>query len=143
MDTPCHRRCGTLKNPYFSMATSAIGQNMKPFTGNDNVSVWVKNSGVGRKAPKKQKHCFWNNAYWQPRMAVNYCKPSTLCTNVNWRNDYIFISDNLSHPLSNIYLRKAPAIEINDPLGIILESNSNEKWTLEIKHIIIVGWWLL
>ena len=40
------------------------------------------------------------------------------------RIDYVFISDNLSYPLNNILLRKAPDIEndrFSDHLGIIFE----------------------
>ena len=31
-----------------------IGQNLQPFTGNGDVSIWVKNSRVGRETPNKQ-----------------------------------------------------------------------------------------
>ena len=44
--------------------------------------------------------------------------------------DYVFISDNLSCPLNNIYLRKAPDIDndrLSDHLGIIIELNTNEN----------------
>ena len=39
---PCHSRCGTLKIPHCSMAMSdehTLGQNLQPFTGNDDVSI--------------------------------------------------------------------------------------------------------
>ena len=32
----------------------SIGQNWLPFTGNGDVSIWVKNSWVGRQTPNKQ-----------------------------------------------------------------------------------------
>ena len=32
----------------------SIGQNLQPFIGNGDVSVWVKNSPVGRKNTNKQ-----------------------------------------------------------------------------------------
>ena len=61
-----HNRCGTLKNPAAQMATSAeytnVDQNLKPFTGNGDVSIWVKNYRVGFKNPNKEtnKHTFCN-----------------------------------------------------------------------------------
>ena len=54
---PCHSRCGTLKNPQCFLAISAEhSSNFQPFTGYDDVSKWVKNSGVGRKITNKQTH---------------------------------------------------------------------------------------
>ena len=32
----------------------SIGQNLQPFTGNIDISIWVKNSQVGRKTTNKQ-----------------------------------------------------------------------------------------
>ena len=37
-----------------AMSAEYIGQNLQPFTGNGNASIWVKNSRVGRKTPNKQ-----------------------------------------------------------------------------------------
>ena len=31
-----------------------FGQNLKPFAGNGDVSIWLKNSRVGRKTQNKQ-----------------------------------------------------------------------------------------
>ena len=54
-DDPCHSRYGTLKNPHCSLAISAEHRsNLQPFTGNGDVSKWVKNSWVGRT----------NNIFW-------------------------------------------------------------------------------
>ena len=36
---------------------SSKSQILKPFTGNGDVSLWVKNSSVGHKTPNKQKNC--------------------------------------------------------------------------------------
>ena len=33
----------------------SIGQNLPPFIGNDDVSVWVKNSRVGQKTNKQKE----------------------------------------------------------------------------------------
>ena len=52
-DAPCHSRCGTLKNPHWPCVAS-IGQNLKPFIVNGDVSIWVKNSRKGRKSSNKQ-----------------------------------------------------------------------------------------
>ena len=49
-------RCGTLKNPHCSMAMSA--KHMSKFlalTGYGYLSIWVKNSRVGRKPPPPKK----------------------------------------------------------------------------------------
>ena len=34
--------------------TAEIGQNLQPFTGNDDIYKWEKNSRVERKTPNKQ-----------------------------------------------------------------------------------------
>ena len=34
----------------------SIGQNLQPFTGNDDVSIWVKNSRVGRKTKTNKNY---------------------------------------------------------------------------------------
>ena len=48
-DAPCHSRCGMLKNTHCSMAMGAeYRSTFEPFIGNDDVSIWVKNSRVGR-----------------------------------------------------------------------------------------------
>ena len=35
----------------------SIGQNLQLFTGNGDVSIWLKNYRVGRKTPKKKPKC--------------------------------------------------------------------------------------
>ena len=35
------------------MSVEYIGPNLQPFTGNGDVSIWVKNSGVGRSTSNK------------------------------------------------------------------------------------------
>ena len=49
---PCHSRYGTLKNHHCSMAMSIICSPSP--AGNGDVSIWVKNSQIGRKTPNKQ-----------------------------------------------------------------------------------------
>ena len=55
-DVGVHSRCDTVENNHCSMAMSAeYRSNLQPFTDNGDVSIWVKNSTVGRKAEKKTK----------------------------------------------------------------------------------------
>ena len=62
------------------MAMSGVpgtGQNLQPFTGNGDVSIWVKNSPVGRKNPNKQSSVivdlsFLQWAWWYPDMSPSY-----------------------------------------------------------------------
>ena len=60
-DAPCHSRRGTLKNRHCSMAmiecTSSVGQNLKPFTGDDDASIWIKKSREGRSSHKLLAFC--------------------------------------------------------------------------------------
>ena len=52
---PCRSRCDMLKNPHCSMAISAEHtKSLQTFTGNGDVSLWVKNSRVRRKKKPKQ-----------------------------------------------------------------------------------------
>ena len=47
---PCRSRCDMLKNPHCSMAISAEHtKSLQTFTGNGDVSLWVKNSRFRRK----------------------------------------------------------------------------------------------
>ena len=39
----------------------SIGQNLQRFTGNGDVSIWVKDSGVERKTENKQTNNVWND----------------------------------------------------------------------------------
>ena len=48
---PCNSRCGTLKNPHWSMVMSA--EHRSKF---GDVSKWVKHSRVGRKTLNKKKN---------------------------------------------------------------------------------------
>ena len=41
---------------------TSIGRYLQPFTGNGNISIWVKDSRVGRKTPKQKKHHFETTA---------------------------------------------------------------------------------
>ena len=51
-DAPCHSRYGMLKNSTAQWPwVPSIGQNLQPFTGNGDVSIWVKNSRMGRSTP--------------------------------------------------------------------------------------------
>ena len=69
--------CGMLKNPHCCMAVvPSIGKNLQPFTANGDVSIWVKNSRMGRKPPNKQ---------------TNKSPNSLLCTLVYNVNVYISI----------------------------------------------------
>ena len=47
-------------------AKSALGQNLQPFIGNDDVSIWVKNSRVGRD-------WHWIRLWWQCLHCVETC----------------------------------------------------------------------
>ena len=50
-----------LKNPHCSVAMSAEHMStLQSFTGNGDVSIWVKNSRVGLKTPNEQSKYFWS-----------------------------------------------------------------------------------
>ena len=60
-DIPCHSRCGTLKKtllndhtcPY--MQEPSIGQNLQPFTGNDDISIWLWRTKKTQRYKQKRK----------------------------------------------------------------------------------------
>ena len=55
MDAMCHKMCGTLKNPHCSMDMSSEHRSkFSYFSGNVDVSIWVKTSRVGRKTSSQQ-----------------------------------------------------------------------------------------
>ena len=57
---PRHSRCGTLKNPHFSVAISAEHRSKyEPFTGNGDVSISVKN----KKPPTKKQISGFNSIF--------------------------------------------------------------------------------
>ena len=73
-----HRRlpCGTAKNPHCSMAISAEHARSKfaAVISNGDVSIWVKNSRVGRKTPIKQNKQTIEIHTPDPRLAINHKK---------------------------------------------------------------------
>ena len=52
------------------MTMSAVHRSMQPFTGNGDVSIWVKNSRMGRKNPNKQTNYFANISPWRKGVLV-------------------------------------------------------------------------
>ena len=66
---PCHNRCGNLKNNAQWSWVPEKGEHFKPFSGNDDVSMWVKHSRVGRKTQQTKK--------------IFYCKMENIVVHVN------------------------------------------------------------
>ena len=48
-------RLRTLTTQWPWVPSIHVGQNLQPFTGNDDLSKWVKNSQVGRKTPTNKQ----------------------------------------------------------------------------------------
>ena len=56
----CHSRCSL--NAQLPWVPS-LGQNLKPFTGKGDASIWMKNSWVGRKTQTNKQNFFLNIFY--------------------------------------------------------------------------------
>ena len=61
---PRHSRCGTLKNPHFSVAIGAEHRSKyEPFTGNVDVSISVKDSRWDKKLPTNKQTSGFNSIF--------------------------------------------------------------------------------
>ena len=67
---PCHSRCGTLKNPH-SQWPQRIDQNLQPFSGNGDVSIFLSETINPKQTNKQNKKC--NLRQYTPCSCLDSC----------------------------------------------------------------------